>query len=316
MSTCRCCGQHVDAAAQTAPASQVVRVDEAVLSICNTAFEQARTRTHAHVEIAHAVLAVAMSEAGARALAGHGLNTQQVGQAADAWLGKWAQMRNEGEALSTSPELKQVLRAAEGLAQRAGRTHASLEDFLAALTAQADTLWSASFWRAGAAPNEATRPISREADNANLSAGLRETMQFASGEVTRGETHRNVSSAVAPQPSLLDREYAWLRDMKRTQVSAATGSGPHAAASAVSQNGAATAAAASGVRASSGNGSSAVASPAATPGSARVTRLFATVPAAPASAPASDASCRPPRRSARINLRARSCSASIRRSGR
>ena len=196
MSTCRCCGQHIDAAAKTAPASQAVRVDDAVLAICNTAFEQARTRTHAHVEIAHAVLAVAMSEEGARALARHGASAQQVGQAADAWLGKWAEMRNEGEALSTSPELKQVLRAAESLAQRAGRTHALLEDFLAALSAQADALWSASFWRAGAAQHEAMRPVSHEAGNARVSAGVRETMQFASGEVTRGETHRNVSSAV------------------------------------------------------------------------------------------------------------------------
>ncbi len=304
MSTCRCCGQHIDAAAHIAPASQVVRVDDAVLGICNAAFEQARTRGHAHVEIAHAMLAMAMSEAGARALSGHGLDAQHAGQTADAWLGTRAQAREVGQALSTSPELKQVLHAAESLAQRAGRTHAALNDFIAALAAGGEALWPASFWRAGSAQHDAMRATGYEGVSARASGGVRGAVASASVEALRGETSRTVLPVAAvSQQSLLDRDYAWLRDMKRTQVSAAPASKAQTAAAPVSHIATAGTATASSMRAAASGHANAAVAPAAAaprlrtgrdrdsettaPGGARVTRLFATVP--PPAAPVSEA---------------------------
>lgn len=306
MSTCCCCGQHIEAAAETAPASQVVRVDDAVLAICNAAFELARAGNHAHVEIAHAIVAVAMSDAGARALSRQGRDPQQAGQAADAWLGKWAQRRQKGEALSTSAELKQVLRAAEVSAQRAGRTHAALEDLLAALSGLAETVWSASFWSADAQQARSVRPpayekMQTEAPRFGASSGSRDSaalMSFRDGSGVL--TVPAAVPAAAEQPSLLDREYAWLRDMKRTQVSGAAGSAMRAAATPVLSRSAPATAAAPGARSSPGSQIAAVSVPAATPrtreererdaataapGGARVMHLFAS-PHTPAPAPA------------------------------
>lgn len=296
MSTCRCCGQHIEAASQTAPPTAVVRVDDTVLTLCNTAFELARTRSHAHVEIAHAVVALAMSESGAHALLRVGLDPQKAGQAADAWLGKWAQTRDMGEALATSAELKQVLREAETIAQRAGRTHATLDDVLTALSAQAGALWSASFWTTGAEGRShgragAMTPPLRESVAPRTLAPPSEAAETIFREAERIQAGRASASAVAAQPSLLDREYAWLRDMQRTQMSATAVSAARAAnlgaASATSKGGSreraaaadaagSVAASATRVRTERGGGAETA------PGGARVMRLFAALPSATA----------------------------------
>lgn len=299
MSTCRCCGQHIEAASQTAPPAAVVRVDDSVLTLCNTAFDLARTRSHAHVEIAHAVVALAMSDSGAHALLRVGLDPQQAGQAADAWLGKWAQTRDTGEALATSAELKQVLREAETIAQRAGRTHATLDDVLMALSEQAGALWSASFWTADAEGRAhgrvgAITPPLHESVALRTPTPPNEPAEPFSREAERIQSGRAAASAVAGQQSLLDREYAWLRDMQRTQVSRSAGGVARAANSAanasvksVSSSGSrersATVDAAGPFAASATRARTEKAGGAETaPGGARVMRLFAAGPPATA----------------------------------
>lgn len=286
MSTCRCCGQHIEAAAQTAAPSQVVRVDDAVLAVCNTAFEQARQRGHAHVEIAHAVLAIAMSESGAAVLRGRGLDAQQTGRAADEWLASWANKRGQGEALATSAEFKSLLRAAEEQAQRAGRTHASLDDVLAALTAQAGSLWSASFWSAAAG---------REQDrDGHLATRTDRQVQETSGAQTLQLLRTAAVASAQAQASLLDRDYAWLRDMKRasaasgTQAVSRTPSAPAATAAPGTRQAAASTADAlvSLVAASPATRKAKAGDRAAAPTSGRVMHLFASTPAgAPSKTP-------------------------------
>lgn len=145
MSTCRCCGQHIEAAATASATANLVRVDERVLSLCNAAYEDAVRRQSAEVEIAHLAMVLGDADEAAQLFAVYGTTAADVTLAAQSWLRAWEQRGTADATVRTSTELKQLLAQAEARAQRDGRIYASLRDLASSLFEDAGELWSASF---------------------------------------------------------------------------------------------------------------------------------------------------------------------------
>ena len=122
MKTCACCGQ-----ALTASGRLTLRVDEAVLSLCNAAFEEAARLDHAEVDVAHFVFCLTRAEGAAAVFRAFGISIDVMREAAERWL-KRLPSHSGGQAAMASAAFKSLLSRAEARAMREGRVYASLDD--------------------------------------------------------------------------------------------------------------------------------------------------------------------------------------------
>ncbi len=140
MSTCRCCGQEIASAANT-----VIRVDEALLALCNRAHEEARLRSALQVEIQHLAWAMVQARELHEILQALGCPVWALSEALE---GELSSASGSGAgAPRTSAQLKILLGRAEAHAGRDGRTHAGSHDAAAVLVHETEDLTSAAFMR-------------------------------------------------------------------------------------------------------------------------------------------------------------------------
>lgn len=140
MSTCRCCGQEIASAANT-----VIRVDEALLALCNRAHEEARLRSALHVEILHLAWAMVQARELHEILEAFGCPVWALSEALEGELG--AASGSAAGAPRTSAQIKILLGRAEAHAGRDGRTYAGTRDAAAVLVHETEDLASAAFMR-------------------------------------------------------------------------------------------------------------------------------------------------------------------------
>ncbi len=140
MSTCRCCGQEIASAANT-----VIRVDEALLALCNRAHEEARLRSALQVEILHLAWAMVQARELHEILEAFGCPVWALSEALEGELG--AASGSGAGGLRTSAQLKILLGRAEAHAGRDGRTYAGSHDAAAVLVHETEDLTSAAFMR-------------------------------------------------------------------------------------------------------------------------------------------------------------------------
>jgi len=140
MSTCRCCGQEIASAANT-----VIRVDEALLALCNRAHEEARLRSALHVEILHLAWAMVQTRELHEIFEAFGCPVWALSEALEGELG--AASGSGAGAPRTSAQMKILLGRAEAHAGRDGRTYAGSHDAAAVLVHEAEDLTSAAFMR-------------------------------------------------------------------------------------------------------------------------------------------------------------------------
>ncbi len=140
MSTCRCCGQEIASAANT-----VIRVDEALLGLCNRAHEEARLRSALQVEILHLAWAMVQARELHEILEAFGCPVWALSEALEGELG--AASGAGAGAPRTSAQLKILLSRAEAHADRDGRTYAGSHDAAAVLVHETEDLTSAAFMR-------------------------------------------------------------------------------------------------------------------------------------------------------------------------
>ena len=140
MSTCRCCGQEIASAANT-----IIRVDEALLALCNRAHEEARLRSALHVEILHLAWAMVQARELHEILEAFGCPVWALREALEGELG--AASGSGAGAPRTSAQMKILLGRAEAHAGRDGRTYAGSHDAAAVLVHKTEDLTSAAFMR-------------------------------------------------------------------------------------------------------------------------------------------------------------------------
>lgn len=217
MSMCRCCGQSIETAAAPStipatPKADAINVDNGVLAVCNSAYEEAVRRGSGEVEIAHLAMALAATAESAVVLHSEGLTTGVVGQAAQAWLRQWERRGDANAATRTSAEMKALLRMAQGRAALEGRTYAGLTDVVHALLKDASGLWSAAFVASLSGPSPA--PAARQPQ-----AATAQNMQT-------GFAPDDFGNFTSPQKSLLERDYAWVLARERTAAPDQTAAQP------------------------------------------------------------------------------------------
>lgn len=140
MSTCRCCGQEIASAANT-----VIRVDEALLGLCNRAHEEARLRSAVQVEILHLAWAMVQARDLHEILEAFGCPVWALSEALEGQPG--AASGAGAGAPRTSAQLKILLGRAEAHAGRDGRTYAGPHDAAAVLVHETEDLTSGAFMR-------------------------------------------------------------------------------------------------------------------------------------------------------------------------
>lgn len=139
MTTCTCCGQALPSAPRGA-----VRVDDALLRLCNRAYEEAARRSCERVEIAHLVWSLTSGGLPDVEFERIGVRRFALAMAADRWLVE-ATLATTADPPQTSRELKLLLGMAEETASRNGRDYAEPGDALSALVHGAGRFASAAF---------------------------------------------------------------------------------------------------------------------------------------------------------------------------
>lgn len=166
MTTCRCCGQtvkveaanpakpvrpaepgrfsHAGRAGEGAGAIDAVWVDAGLMACCNAAFEAARTRGAAQVEIAHFLFAGTRMDAARVWFASVGLCPERL---AGELLGEMRRRdeaaptaRSGGGGIATSSQLQALIYRAREDGLRRGLSSIAIADVLGVLVAQADAL--------------------------------------------------------------------------------------------------------------------------------------------------------------------------------
>ncbi|MCB1484785.1 MAG: hypothetical protein KDJ17_07820, partial [Hyphomicrobiaceae bacterium] len=144
MSTCRCCGQEIASTVNVASdVNTVVQVDEALLALCNAAYEDARARGAGQVEIAHLVWVMTQTRAWHESLEGLGCSIWALCEVLE------TELANIGGAAGGSPrtsdQLKLLLARAGAHAARSGRSYAGGQDVIAVMMQDGDDLASRTF---------------------------------------------------------------------------------------------------------------------------------------------------------------------------
>lgn len=140
VSTCPCCGK-----GEASETRQTVRVDDALMSLCNDAYTVAQQWSAREVGIAHVTWCIACAPALASLVAQMGSSRERLAQAAEKdMLAAGNRLPDDGD-LRTSDDLKTLLFRAERIAMREGRDRATPREFLMALMGEASDLASATF---------------------------------------------------------------------------------------------------------------------------------------------------------------------------
>lgn len=199
MSTCRCCGQHIEDRAEARSAVRAVSVDDAVLALCNAAYEDAIMRGDASVEIAHLVVVLARSSDAVALFAGYGLDAREVRRAGEVWLASVAMTGGSAAAVTTSDGLKQLLAAAEARALRHGRSFAGTCDVIDALVNDSIGISSSFMPRAGSAVARETRL--HDSQGGEFAAG-NGAMERTRGDAARDYVLAREAGSTAPMPEI------------------------------------------------------------------------------------------------------------------
>jgi hypothetical protein len=162
---CTCCGQQLPARGKLS-----LQVDEAVLSLCNRAYDEAVRMGSPQVEIAHLVVCLA-SSVPSRLVAAQ-IDDRALRLSAERWLEAHTRRTPAGgrHASRASDDLKTLLARAERYASRRGAAFATLDDVVTVVLSAGQKLASASFVQSmaaereshGAGRRESTREIPRE----------------------------------------------------------------------------------------------------------------------------------------------------------
>ncbi|MGE0053734.1 MAG: DUF4332 domain-containing protein [Hyphomicrobium sp.] len=144
MSTCRCCGQEIASTVNVASGvNTIVQVDEALLALCNAAYEDARARGGGQVEIAHLVWVMTQARAWHESLEALGCSIWSLREVLE------TELANTGGAAGGSPrtsdQLKLLLGRAAAYAARSKRSYAGAQDVIAVMMQDGDDLASRTF---------------------------------------------------------------------------------------------------------------------------------------------------------------------------
>lgn len=192
---------------------QTVRVDDALLGLCNDAYVRAARRGVREVGIADLAWCIASSSRWAREI-------ELAGDTAARLLAAAAQAMAERGGISgasggprTADELKILLTRAESIADRLGRTCATPGDFIHVLLLEADDLSSAAFVRSSVGQASDVRsnvpagPSLRT--DARAGAWSREERELPGGVAVpkwRQSVPPDTREAVAPAPEMARRQ--------------------------------------------------------------------------------------------------------------
>ena len=130
METCRCCGQRLPSIPRT-----TLWVDDAVMALCNAAFEEAARRGSAEVEVGHLLLRAVRDQAMSAELRKAGIESWRLEVSAERALRSERIGSTPGRP-RTSDGLRHLLEETERVAGKRGEQFSSAADLLTALASQ------------------------------------------------------------------------------------------------------------------------------------------------------------------------------------
>lgn len=142
LNTCACCGQNLKLDGRP-----VVKVDDALLALCNEAYANAELRGSGEVLIADLAWCVARSPRWSVDIETAGLSPERMERAAQLAIARCPLRGRSTGSVATSGDLKTLLRRAERRALDGGRAAAETRDFLHVLLREAGDLSGADFLR-------------------------------------------------------------------------------------------------------------------------------------------------------------------------
>ncbi|MEZ5852165.1 MAG: DUF4332 domain-containing protein [Hyphomicrobiaceae bacterium] len=209
MSTCPCCGNSV-----TSEARQTVRVDDALISLCNDAYIVAQQWSAREVGIAHVTWCLARASAFADLFQHLGADRQRLIQAAERAMVHAISRERTSHELRTATDLKALLSQAERIAVQNGRDRASPREFLMALMRQPDGLAAAAFATVPDAPR-ATNGASGsrfDGERAEFHADIRAHAHAAYNGTAAAARHERSANGDEPALSRLQERRIDRRD--------------------------------------------------------------------------------------------------------
>lgn len=148
MNTCACCGQNVKTDGRL-----IVKVDDALLSLCNEAYANAQARASGEVLIADLAWCLARSARWAADVTATGLSPAELARSAETAVARLPSPRGHNQRVTTSDDLKMLLQRAERRAANAGRSATDPRDVLHVLAHDSRDLAGAQFSRGSPAAN-------------------------------------------------------------------------------------------------------------------------------------------------------------------
>ena len=144
LNTCACCGQSL-----RLDGRPIVKVDDALLALCNEAYASAEARMCAEVQIADLAWCIARSPRWAADIGAAGWSPQAMARSAEQAMSRPLSRGRTSGPVVTSHDLKSLLQRAERRALEAGRPAADVRDLLHVLAREAGDLVCADFLRRG-----------------------------------------------------------------------------------------------------------------------------------------------------------------------
>ncbi|MGD9803652.1 MAG: DUF4332 domain-containing protein [Hyphomicrobiaceae bacterium] len=197
MNTCACCGQNLKLDGRP-----IVKVDDALLSLCNEAYANVEARGAGEVSIADLTWCIARSVQWSRDIERAGASPEGLVRSAEMQIARGTRTA-QGGFVRTSGDLKTILVRAERRALENGGVAAGPPDFLHVLFRQADDLAGAGFVHNTFTTTSARESGPRVWESAEATAPNR--FSDLRREATRRSTDRFARSGEAQIEVLSDR---------------------------------------------------------------------------------------------------------------